>query len=79
MNLRMRRMLRQAGQTVPELKPELEINPGHALVRRVAATDDDESARELSELLLDQALLLDGGELADAAGFVRRMNRLLAG
>jgi molecular chaperone HtpG len=78
MNLRMRRMLRQAGQAVPELKPELEINPGHALVKRLAATEDEGLARELSELLLDQAQLLDGGELTDPAGFVRRVNRLLA-
>ena len=77
MNLRMRRMLRQAGQAVPDLKPELEINPGHALVKRLAATEDEGLARELSELLLDQAQLLDGGELADPAGFVRRVNRLL--
>ena len=77
MNLRMRRMLRQAGQAVPDLKPELEINPGHALVKRLAATEDEGLARELSELLLDQAQLLDGGELVDPAGFVRRVNRLL--
>ena len=79
MNLRMRRMLRQAGQDLPPFKPELEINPGHALVRRLAETDDDARAAELAEVLLDQALLLDGGELADPAGFVRRVNRLLAG
>lgn len=79
LNLRMRRMLRQAGQELPPFKPELEINPNHPLVRRLAATEDDARAAELAEVLLDQALLLDGGELADPAGFVRRVNRLLAG
>ena len=78
MNLRMRRMLRQAGQAVPDLKPELEINPGHALVKRLAATEDEQLAKALADVLLDQAQLLDGGELTDPAGFVRRVNRLLA-
>jgi len=71
-------MLRQAGQAVPDLKPELEINPGHALVKRLAATEDEQLAKALADVLLDQAQLLDGGELTDPAGFVRRVNRLLA-
>lgn len=79
MNMRMRRMLRQAGQPVPEFKPELEINPAHPLLKRLAETGDEALAGELAAVLLDQALLLDGGELADPAGFVRRVNRLLAG
>ncbi|MDT8439452.1 MAG: molecular chaperone HtpG [Wenzhouxiangellaceae bacterium] len=79
MNLQMRRMLRQAGQPVPETKPDLEINPSHALVTRLADTEDEVLAAELAHLLLDQALLIEGGELADPAGFVARVNRLLAG
>ncbi|MDX1626193.1 MAG: molecular chaperone HtpG, partial [Wenzhouxiangellaceae bacterium] len=79
MTLQMRRMLRQAGQEVPEAAPDLEVNPGHALVRRLRGEDDPDRFRALAEVLLDQALLVQGGELADPAGFVRRVNRLLAG
>jgi molecular chaperone HtpG len=79
MTLQMRRMLRQAGQDVPEIKPDLEINPRHPLVRRLAHSGDGDEQRELSHVLLDQALLIDGGELADPAGFVKRVNRLLSG
>ncbi|MFU8878122.1 MAG: molecular chaperone HtpG, partial [Wenzhouxiangellaceae bacterium] len=77
MNMQMRRMLRQAGQEVPELKPNLEINLDHPLVARLAGLDDEERVGEYAHLLLDQALLIDGGELADPAGFVKRVNRLL--
>lgn len=78
MNLQMRRMLRQAGQDVPEFKPDLEINPAHPLLELLASLDEsDPTVQELSNVLLDQALLVDGGELADPAGFVRRVNRLL--
>ena len=78
MTLQMRRMLKQAGQEVPEFKPDLEINAGHPLVRRLAGTVEEQRRVELANLLLDQALLIDGGELADPAGFVKRVNRLLA-
>jgi len=78
MTLQMRRMLKQAGQEVPAFKPDLEINPAHPLVRRLAETQDEQRRTELANLLLDQALLIDGGELADPAGFVKRVNRLLA-
>jgi len=78
MTLQMRRMLKQAGQDVPDFHPDLEINPGHPLVRRLAETEDEHRRAGLANLLLDQALLIDGGELADPAGFVKRVNQLLA-
>ena len=78
MTLQMRRMLKQAGQDVPEPKPDLEINARHALVARLAETEDEARRSELAHLLLDQALLIDGGELADPAGFVKRVNKLLS-
>ncbi|MEX2499272.1 MAG: molecular chaperone HtpG [Wenzhouxiangellaceae bacterium] len=78
MTLQMRRMLKQAGQDVPDFKPDLEINAEHALVNRLAETRDESRRAELAHLLLDQALLIDGGELADPAGFVKRVNKLLA-
>jgi len=78
MTLQMRRMLKQAGQDVPDFKPDLEINPRHPLVVRLADTGDEDRRAELAHLLLDQALLIDGGELSDPAGFVKRVNRLLS-
>ena len=69
------RLLRQAGQKVPERKPILEINPAHPLVRRLL--DDRSQVGDWSQLLLDQALLAEGGQLEDPAGFVRRLNAML--
>jgi len=77
MNMQMRRMLKQAGQDMPPHKPDLEVNIEHPLLKRLEGLDDDARFGELANLLLDQALLLDGGELADPAGFVKRVNRLL--
>jgi molecular chaperone HtpG len=77
MSLHMQKMLRQAGQDVPESKPDLEINAGHPLLRAMAAESDASRFDELSQLLFDQALLAEGGELADPAGYVRRVNALL--
>lgn len=72
------RMLQSAGQTAPDVKPILEINPEHALIARIQASSDGDFG-EWSQLLLDQAMLAEGAHLADAAGFVKRMNRLLLG
>ena len=77
MSLQMQKMLRQAGQDVPESKPDLEINAGHPLLEAMAAEDDHSRFGELSQLLFDQALLAEGGELADPAGYVKRVNALL--
>ena len=69
------RILKAAGQKAPLAKPILEINPGHPMVKRL----DEEKARfaDWSNLLFDQALLAEGGQLEDPAGFVRRMNELM--
>ncbi len=72
------RVLREAGQDVPESKPTLEINPGHALVQRVASEADDARAKDLALLLLEQAEITAGAQLPDPAAFVQRVNRLLA-
>ncbi len=77
MTLQMQKMLRQAGQDVPETKPDLEINAAHPLLQAMAAENDDRRFGELAHLLLDQALLAEGGELADPAAYVRRVNRML--
>jgi molecular chaperone HtpG len=71
------RLLREAGQDVPESKPTLEINPAHALVKRVESEVDDAKARDLALLLLEQAEITAGAQLPDPAAFVQRMNRAL--
>ncbi|MES2741398.1 MAG: molecular chaperone HtpG [Pseudomonadota bacterium] len=73
------RMLKAAGQSAPESKPILEINPDHPLVARLKAEDADSGERfaDWSHILFDQALLAEGGALADPASFVKRINELL--
>lgn len=73
----LRRMLEASGQKLPESKPILEINIDHPLVRRLSAETDDERFIELSNIVLDHALLAEGTQLANPADYVRRMNRLL--
>jgi molecular chaperone HtpG len=76
MNANLARMLKQMGQAVPETPPILEVNLGHPLLKRLEG-EEGERFDEMAALLLDQAVLLDGGQLADPAGFVKRLNALL--
>jgi molecular chaperone HtpG len=69
------RILKAAGQKVPSSAPILEINPGHAIVKRLKP--DDPALGEWAGLLFDQALLAEGGQLENPAGFVRRSNELM--
>jgi molecular chaperone HtpG len=78
MNANLTRMLKQMGQAVPETQPILEVNLAHPLVKRMEG-EEGERFDELAGLLLDQAVLLDGGQLSDPAGFVKRVNGLLFG
>lgn len=71
-------LLREAGQDVPAQKPTLEVNPQHALLRRLQGEADEARATDLANLLLEQAELAAGAPLPDPAAFVQRMNRLLA-
>jgi molecular chaperone HtpG len=73
------RLLREAGQEMPESKPTLEINPQHALVKRVETENDEAKAKDLATLLLEQAEISAGAQLPDPAAFVQRMNRVLLG
>jgi molecular chaperone HtpG len=73
------RLLREAGQEMPESKPTLEINPQHALVKRVETESDEAKAKDLATLLLEQAEISAGAQLPDPAAFVQRMNRVLLG
>ena len=78
MSLRMGRILKQAGQNNPfATLPILELNPKHALVARLKDTPDDAAFADLAQVLYDQAMLAEGGELEDPAGFVKRVNKLI--
>ena len=68
------RMLKQAGQSAPETKPILEVNPAHALVKQL---ESDARFDDLAHVLFDQAVLAEGGQLEDPAAHVQRMTRLL--
>lgn len=69
------RMLKAAGQNAPDMKPILEINPEHPLLSKLK--NDDQHFDDWTNLLFDQALLAEGGQLNDPASFVKRMNQLL--
>ena len=78
LSLRMGRILKQAGQTNPfATLPILELNPKHPLAVRLKDTMDEAAFADLAQVLYDQAMLAEGGELDDPASFVRRVNRLI--
>jgi molecular chaperone HtpG len=77
MALHMQQMLKQAGHAVPPSKPDLEINPGHVLVSRLKDETDEVRFASWSNVLLDQAMLSEGGQLEDPVAFVNRLNDLL--
>jgi len=80
MSSHLARMLKQAGQTAPKSMPVLEVNPEHALVKRLEGTAEGEARfDDLANILFDQALLAEGGQLEDPAAYVRRVNALLTG
>ncbi|MEZ5451415.1 MAG: molecular chaperone HtpG [Thiothrix sp.] len=77
MALYMQNLLKQAGHEMPTTKPLLEINPTHPLLKRMEAETDDDRFAEWASVLLDQAILAEGGQLEDPAGFVHRLNGLM--
>ena len=77
MAVHMQQMLKQAGHDVPVSKPDLEINPGHPLVSRLKEEADEARFSSWSNVLLDQAMLSEGGQLEDPVAFVNRLNDLL--
>ncbi len=77
--MRMQQMMRAMGQKdIPALKPTLEINPDHEIVRKLLARPEDDVARDAAWLLLDQALLMEGVPLEEPAAFVQRLNRMMS-
>jgi len=73
----MQRILKAAGQDVPMVKPILELNPQHALIQRLQHEQDDDRFAEWANILFEQSVLAEGGQLEDPAGFVQRLNKLL--
>ncbi|MFZ2218348.1 MAG: molecular chaperone HtpG [Rhodoferax sp.] len=75
MSTQLARMLKQAGQSAPDVKPVLEVNADHPLVKKL---DGSVHFNDLAHILFDQALLAEGGMPADPAAYVKRVNALLA-
>lgn len=79
MPVHMQQIMKQAGHDLPDSKPALEVNPEHALVKRMEQETDDGRFGEWSRLLFEQAMLSEGGQLEDPVAFVKRTNSLLIG
>jgi len=75
---RMRQMMQAMGQkNLPELRPILEINPDHEIIRKLLADPSGNNVEDSAWLLFDEALLLEGVPLEDPVSFVQRLNRML--
>ena len=72
----MERLMKAAGQQVAEIKPILELNPEHAIVRKLSTEADEARLKEWTHILFEQSLLAEGSPLPDPAAFVQRMNKL---
>jgi len=77
MSQHLARMLKQAGQDAPKSQPILEVNPEHALLKKLDSAAGSERFDDLAQILFDQALLAEGGQLEDPAAYVKRVNALL--
>ncbi len=77
MSANLERILKSAGQDIASKKPVFEINPEHPLVIKLKDESDSERFDDLTQVLFDQALLAEGGQLEDPASFVKRLNELL--
>ncbi|WP_353569832.1 molecular chaperone HtpG [Candidatus Albibeggiatoa sp. nov. BB20] len=76
MDASLERLLKQAGQEIPDSKPILEINPTHPLITKLQAESDDDKFKDWALILFDQALLSEGGQLEDPSAFVSRINQM---
>ena len=77
MSSNMERILKQAGQDVPDMKPILEINPDHELIQRLSKMRSKDKINDYASVLFDQAVLAEGALPEGPAGFVRKINALL--
>ena len=78
--MQMQHLLKAMGQSeMPDIKPILEVNPDHEIVKKLDSSDDDSVIEDASWLLYEQALLIEGVELKKPAEFVKRLNRFMVG
>jgi len=77
MGAHMEQIMKAAGQEMPPTLPTFEVNAEHALIQRLKDETDDDRFSDLANLLFEQALLSEGGQLEDPATFVHRLNKLL--
>jgi molecular chaperone HtpG len=77
MSTNLNRLLKAAGQKVPDIRPILEVNPEHPIVQRLKDEPDAARFSDWSQILFDQATLAEGGQLEDPATFVKRLNELM--
>ncbi len=77
MALYMQHLMKQAGHDMPQTKPVLEINPTHALVKRMENEQVEDRFADWAKILFDQAILAEGGQLEDPATFVNKLNQLI--
>ena len=77
MAMHMQRILKEAGHAMPSSKPVLEINPDHPIVKKLDAEKSKKKFADWSDILFDQALLAEGGQLEDPASFVAKLNEML--
>jgi len=71
------RILKAAGQNTPDVKPILEINPEHDLIKKLETFKDSDEFDEYASVIFDQAILSEGGQLDDPVSFIKKINRLL--
>ena len=79
MSAHLSRILKAAGQQMPKVEMVLEININHPLITALEAEENIERFADRAQILFDQALLLEGGQIEDPAAYVRRVNTLLTG
>jgi molecular chaperone HtpG len=77
MALYMQHLLQQAGHDMPRSKPILEINPTHPIIKRMKDKSVELEFNDWAQLLFEQAVLAEGGQLENPAGFVARLNNLM--
>jgi len=71
------RILKAAGQNTPDVKPILEINPEHGLIKKLETFKDSDGFNEYASVIFDQAILSEGGQLDDPVSFIKKINHLL--
>ncbi len=77
MSAQLQRLMKEAGQAIPDVKPIFEVNPTHPVIERLHQDMENKHFDDWAFVLLDQAVLAEGGQLPDPANYVKRLNGLL--